>query len=390
MKKIIATALSLLMSFSLFACSKDTQTSGNNENNNSNTEMVWTAKTGTYTFSDGTTSVVYSGELKEDEFIMSYYSEMYRGKPDRQSMIFEYESDIITKIRTESQDFEKEVVPEEEIELSYDDATSTLTRTTTENGEVYSTDVYKITWDAEGRISQYELNVKYYQSDDNSEYNYKYTYSYGTDNFTITCDENTTVSVDDERIDAIRRNVTTIPYDEKGDITTVTTYVKPDGTIIHTGWGDKKTVEEKIISNWWGYVTSHTVHYSDGTVEPQGGKEYTFDTEGRIIKMTRERYKNNGLVPEGETPETITDKVEFEYDTNGNLTKISRDYDGVVESLTYEWMQIPAKLDSQITMLFGCPHWSVAEYIDNYIDFNYEGRLTVRTYTKEAFLSYIQ
>lgn len=57
MKKIIATALSLLMSFSLFACSKDTQTSGNNENNNSNTEMVWTAKTGTYTFSDGTTSV---------------------------------------------------------------------------------------------------------------------------------------------------------------------------------------------------------------------------------------------------------------------------------------------------------------------------------------------
>ena len=129
---------------------------------------------------------------------------------------------------------------------------------------------------------------------------------------------------------------------------------------------------------------------SDGTVEPQGDKEYTFDTEGRIIKMTRERYKNNGLVLEGETKETITEKVEFEYDANGNLTKISRDYDGVVESLTYEWMQIPAKLDSQITMLFGCPHWSVAEYIDNYINFNHEGRLTVRTYTKEAFLSFIQ
>ena len=39
MKKIIATALSLLMSFSLFACSKDTQTSVKDENNNNNNTM---------------------------------------------------------------------------------------------------------------------------------------------------------------------------------------------------------------------------------------------------------------------------------------------------------------------------------------------------------------
>ena len=54
MKKIIATALSLLMSFSLFACSKD---AGTDNKDNSDTEMAWTVKSASFIYPTGATSV---------------------------------------------------------------------------------------------------------------------------------------------------------------------------------------------------------------------------------------------------------------------------------------------------------------------------------------------
>lgn len=393
MKKIIATGLSLLMSFSLFACSKDTQTSGNNENNNSNTEMAWTVKTATYTYPTGMSIKSYTAELNGSTFTMNDLRELREGEVDRNSMILEFESDILEKVRYESQDYGEDVVQGEEFSLSYDDATSTLTRTTTENGELYSTKIYNITWDTEGRIAEYELNTKYYQSDDNSEYNSKYIYSYGADSYTITLDKIYTGSIDGlDEVELIRRTTTTVPYDEKGDITTVTSYFQKDGTTqVAIGYNEVKTLEERITSNRWGYVTSDTVHYSDGSSKDCLGTGYTFDAEGKIIKKVSEIPKNDmvAVLPDGEQ-EMVTETIEFTYDANGNLTKIERNYDGEISTLTFEWMQIPAKLDGQIAMLSGSPHWSVTEYIDNYVDFNYDGRLTVRTYTKEAFLSYIQ
>lgn len=53
MKKITATILSVLMSFSLFACSKDAGT----DNKDNSGKMVWTVKSASYTYSTGATSV---------------------------------------------------------------------------------------------------------------------------------------------------------------------------------------------------------------------------------------------------------------------------------------------------------------------------------------------
>ncbi len=366
------------MSFSLFACSKDTQTSGNNENNNSNTEMAWTVKTATYTYPTGMSTKSYTAELNGSTFTMNDLRELREGEVDRNSMILEFESDILEKVRYESQDYGEDVVPGKEFSLSYDDATSTLTKTTIKDGKDYSTNVYKITWDADGRIAEYELNTKYFQSDDNSEYNSKYTYSYGADSYTITLDKICTESIDGlDEVELIRRTTTTVPYDEKGDITTVTSYFQKDGTTqVAIGYDEVKTLEER---------------YSDGSSKDRLGTGYTFDAEGKIIKKVTERPKNGmvAVLPD-EEQEMVTETIEFTYDANGNLTKIERNYDGEISTMTFEWMQIPAKLDGQIAMLSGSPHWSVTEYIDNYVDFNYDGRLTVRTYTKEAFLSYIQ
>ena len=386
MKKITATILSVLMSFSLFACSKDAGT----DNKDNSGEMVWTVKSASYTYSTGATSVVYTGELKNNSFIMNNLRELRENEVNRNSMILEFESDILEKVRYESQNFGEDIVPGKEFSLSYDDATSTLTKTTIKDGKEHSREVYDITWDNEGRITQYELNTEYFEYDE--KYNYKYTYSYGADNFTITLDEIRTESVGgEEDIEVIRRKVSTVPYEEKGDITTVISYFQTDGTTpISIGYGDVKTVEERITSNWWGYVTSHTIHYTDGSSKNYSDAVYTFDDEGKITKMVQERYDSSSIMSPDEEPITVTDTVEFIYDANDNLTKIDCNYDGKVTTLTFEWMQIPAKLDSQIAMLSGSPHWSVSEFIDNYIDFNHEGRLTVRTYTKEAFLSYIQ
>ena len=97
MKKITATILSVLMSFSLFACSKDAGT----DNKDNSGEMVWTVKSASYTYSTGATSVVYTGELKNNSFIMNNLRELRENEVNRNSMILEFESDILEKVRYE-------------------------------------------------------------------------------------------------------------------------------------------------------------------------------------------------------------------------------------------------------------------------------------------------
>ena len=105
MKKIIATALSLLMSFSLFACSKDV---GTDKKENSN-EMAWTVKNITHTDSNGETKTLYTGEFKDNSFSMNYLTQIEPGQINRESMVYVFESDILTKYRTESQEFNLEL-----------------------------------------------------------------------------------------------------------------------------------------------------------------------------------------------------------------------------------------------------------------------------------------
>lgn len=393
MKKLCLVLVSIFMIASLAACGKEDAGKGGMNNG----EKVWTVTKATYTNPSGMSSVCYTGELKNDSFIMSYLTERKKGEVNRDSMIFQYDANGISKIIEEGQDYGKDVERGEEMTLTYDEATSTLTRLSTEDGRETSKKVYVITWDDEGRISEYtQTNYYYDYKEDGSayesdKYEYKYTYSYGDDSYTITCDEESEVTVGTISVDAIWRVATTIPYDEKGDITTVRSYVELDGkTPLYTGSGDVRRVNEVIVSNWWGYEISNVTNYSDGTSKKNEDTQFTFDKEGKIIKIEEKIYKN-GLIDLEAGNDKITVTTEFTYDDNGNLTKIKNIEEDVVSSIDFEWAQIlPEKLDSQIAMLNGAPHWSVAEYIDNYIDFNWEGRLTVRTYKLSDFLSYVK
>ena len=373
MKKITATILSVLMSFSLFACSKDAGT----DNKDSDNEMAWTVKTITHTDYDGETKTLYTGEFKDNSFSMNYLTQIEPGQINRESMVYVFESDILTKYRTESQQSNQNIVVGKEYEITYDENASRLTRLTKREGVDHLKEIYEISWDEKDRIAEYRLTLKYLNSDE--EYKHIYDYSYGEDSYTITCDEPRTETVDGEDMDVIERTITTIPYDEKADITTVISYYKTDGTTpVQTDYNETKFVEEKIISNSWGYETSHTLHFADGSVESDSRREYTFDNEGKISTAFRE------------TNDGDKEKITFSYDANGNLNTMTYDYNGRISTLTFEYMEIPAHIDRQIAMLWGCPQWSAAEYIDNYAEFSSEGDLTARIYTKEAFLSYIQ
>jgi len=396
MKKIVVLLLSFVMIFSLAACSKNNGQSAVGSGNKDDGEMVWTVKSVKYTYSSGYSYICYTGELKDSSFSMNKFRELRQGETDRSSMIFEFDSNGITKYREEAQDYGEEVEIGDETTLVYDDATSTLTRTSVKDGKVTSKYVYVITWDDQERISAYvRTNYYYYYNDDGSvseenKYEYKYTYKYGTDSFTITYDLDETVSIGNDRVDAIKRTVSTIPYAEKGDIETVISYFKTDGTTpINVGWNDPKSVNETMVSNWWGYIKSHVTNYDDGSKEDYIEGKYTFDAEGKIIKVAKEGTKG-GIILDGAESEKIKITTDFTYDENGNLKKIVYDYDGTVTVLEFEWMKIPATLDNSLAMLSGSPHWSVAEYIDNYVDFNSNGSLTDRTYKKSDFLSYVK
>ncbi len=380
MKKISLFLVAVMLLLSLVACGNGGATAGKGEMNNG--EKAWTVKKATYTYSSGESTVTYTSELKDASFIMNNLRELRKGEVNRSSMIFEFNSNGITKIIEEKQDFGKDVERGEEMTITYDETTSTLTRLSVENGKESSKEVYVIAWDNEGRISSYDQTNFYFEYDgegnlvEDSKYEYKYTYSYGNDSYTITQDEVREAYVDGSDVEAIRRKATTVPYDEKGDIKTVISYVKLDGkTPLYTGSGDKKKVDEVVVSNWWGYEVSRVYNYSDGTSENAQGDQYTFDGEGKIVKLTNDEAELC---------------IDFTYDNNGNLLRIQRTKNGEITTIEFEWMQIPAKLDSQIAMMYGAPHWSVAEFIDNYVEFNWEGRLTVRTYKLSDFLSYVK
>lgn len=339
--------------------------------------MAWTVKNITHTDSNGETKTLYTGEFKDNSFSMNYLTQIEPGQINRESMVYVFESDILTKYRTESQEFNQEIVVDREYEITYDEDNSRLTILTKKEGVDHLKEIYEISWDEKDRIAEYRLTLKYLTY--NEEYRHIYDYSYGEDSYTITCDEPRTETVDGEDMDVIERTLTTIPYDEKNDITTVISYYKTDGTTpVQTDYNETKLVEEKIISNRWSYETSHTLHFADGTVESDSRRDYTFDDEGRISTALRE------------TVDGDREKTTFSYDTNGNLSTMTYDYNGKISTLTFEWMEIPAYIDSQISMIWGCPQWSAAEYIDNYAEFSSEGNLAARIYTKEAFLSYIQ
>lgn len=380
MKKISLFLVAVMLLLSLAACGKDGATAGKGQMNNG--EKVWTVKTATYTYPTGFETVSYTAELKDDTFIMNNLRELKKGEVDRNSMIFEFDSNGITKVIEEEQDFGEDTQRGEEMTITYDEATSTLTKLSVENGKESSKEVYVIAWDDEGRISSYDQTNYYFEYDgegnlvEDSKYEYKYTYSYGNDSYTITQDEVRETYVDGDGVEAIKRTVTTVPYDAKGDIKTVISYVELDGkTPLYTGSDDEKKVDEVIISNWWGYEVSHVYNYSDGSWKNVGSDQYTFDNEGKIVKVTNEEDQIS---------------IDFTYDNNGNLTKIQRSDEGQITTIEFEWMQIPARLDSQLGMMSGSPHWSVAEWIDNYVDFNWDGRLTVRTYKLSDFLSYVK
>ncbi len=394
MKKLLALFMVLAMIFSFAACGEDDGSGGGM----SGGPMAYTVKKCTYVYPSGKESVVYTAELKDDSFIMNNLIERFEGEVDRSSMIFNFNANGITSIRREDQDFEKEIEDEGTTTLKYDEATSTLTKETVEEGKITDKYVYNLVWDSEGRLASYKYTSYYYDYDDagnishESKYEYNYSYSYGADSFTITQEQERGENVNGEYRDVIKRIVSTIPYAEKADITKVETYFELDGTTpVNVEYRDKQLTRQVIVSNWWGYVTSDTAYYTDGSTSNELGSELTFDNEGRIVKEVSEGYKSNGgMVKPGEDLEKITITIDFNYDDKGNLTEIKREEDGITTAYNFEWMEIPEKLDTQIAMFSGSPHWSVAEYIDNFIEFNWEGRLTVRTYKLADFLNYVQ
>ncbi len=398
MKKLFALFVTLVILLSFSACNDKTGSDGNSVGGMAGGEMVYTASKCTYTYPSGKESVVYTAELDDSSFIMNNLVERRSDESDRDSMIFDYNGKGITAIRRESQDFEEEIEDGGITTLKYDSDNATLNKETVEDGKTTSKDVYNIIWDSEGRLSSYKLTSYYYEYDDSgavsyeSKYEYNYSYAYDAESFTITCDDKTNEYINEQyQEDIIRRKVTTVPYDEKSDITTVTSYFKSDGTTpVNIDEGDKKLEKEVVVSNRWGYIVSDIYYFTDGSTSNELSEDLTFDSEGRIVKYVTETRKSNEVSKPGEDIEMITVTVDFKYDENGNLTEIKRTADTEVTSFKFEWMQIPKKLDSQIAMFSGSPHWSVAEYIDNFISFNWEGRITVRTYKLDDFLSYIQ
>ena len=403
MKKLFALLITLTIIFSFSACGDneniDGSESGSSKSGGSMIDgaTAYTVKKCTYTYPSGQETVVYSAELSDETFSMNNLVERRVGEFNRDSMIFDYNGNGITAIRRESQNYEAEVKDRGVTTIKYDADTSTLTKETVRDGNISSKDVYNLVWDSEGRLSSYEYITYYFEYDDKgavsyeSTYEYNYAYAYGEDSFTITSEDETSEYVNDEYREVIKRTVTTVPYEEKSNITTVESFFETDGTTpVAVDYNDKKLEKEVIVSNWWGYEVSDVYYYADGSTESATTAVLTFDDEGKITKYVRETYKNSEVVMPGETVETVTVTIDFTYDETGNLTEMKRTEDTNVESWKFEWMEIPEKLDSQIAMFSGAPHWSVAEFIDNFISFSWEGRITVRTYKLNDFLSYVQ
>ncbi len=389
MKKLLAFILVLVLLLSFSACGIASDLTGGNNQAQNDGEMVWTVKKAVYTYPNGQTSDSYLAELENGKFTMSYLSEYRKGEVSRSSTIFEYNKDGITKICSESQPYGKEVEKGSEITLTYNADTSTLVKLSMEDGKEKSKDTYVITWDAQSRIAKYVLTSVYHSDYDGTSETVKtYEYAYGADSFTISTDDKQNVGYEDESIDAICRTVTTVPYDKKADIKTVKSYYKMDGTTkIAVGYGDELTEREEEIANYLGYTTSQITYFSNGTSRKEG-RNVTFDDQGRVTQVVSESHNAGAIVKPGQESETITTTVSFTYDENGNMTKIERNSDGEVTSYTFEWMKIPANVDAGITMMWGTPTWSVAEFVDNFADFSWEGRTTVRTYQLDEFLTY--
>ena len=379
MKKLLAVFLTLALFICLTACGSGEESGGLS----SDGEQAWTVKSAKYTYPSGMSYTCYSAEFTNEKFIMSNLSEFKKGEPDRDSIVFYLNSNGIAKMVEEEQDFGEDVEIGGETTFFYDEATETLTKTTMEDGKLDSQTVYALKWDDQERLSKYtQTNTYYYYDDEGVEKEDErstsvgnYTYEYGAESYTITSDTDYTEWIDDEKVIIIRRNVATVPYDEKGDITTVESFFYKDGRPYDFKGSGTTTVKSESACNYWGYVLYENEEYIDGSKNERKPK-VTFDAEGKVLTSTKTYGKSDTVVT-------------FTYDENGNLTKMVWENEVGTNSIEFEWMKIPAKLDKQLAMFSGSPHWSVAEYIDNYVEFLYEGRLTVRTYKKADFLACI-
>ncbi len=403
MKKLFALLFVLAILFSLSACGTDKDggaeeaESGQVGGPLAGGPMAYTLSKCTYTYPSGQETVVYTAELSDTAFTMNALTERIKGEVDRNSYVFEYNSKGISALREESQRYGQEVKVGRTTTLTYDADTATLTEANVRDGKTTSKDVYNLVWDGEGRLSSYKLTSYYYEYDDagavsfEETWEYNYSYAYGADSFTITKDVKDEEDIDDNRVELIQRTVSTVPYEEKGDIITEVRYYQTDGTTpVAVDDRNKKKEKQVMVSNWWGYETSNISYYTDGSTENEGRSGVTFDDQGRVVKTVSETYASDGMVKPGTDRELITVTTDFIYDENGNLTEVKRMFGSEQESYKFEWMEIPAKLDSQLALYSGAPHWSVTEFIDNFVDFSGEGKLTARIYKLDDFLSNLQ
>lgn len=382
MKRVLIFILTLSLVFCLCACDSDTENADANGGLSSSGEQAWTVKSATYTYPSGESYVCYTGDFTDNKFTMSFFSSRGKDKFDRDSMVFYCNSKGFTKIVTEEQDYGEDVEIEDETTFAYDPATETITQTTMEDGKLRSKEVYVLTWDDQDRLSKYTLTSTYhYYNDDGteneserSEYISNYSYKYNETDFIVTNDEDYTVFSDGERLVITRRNDITVPYDTKANITTCETFLNKDGTP-YNFTEDYDIIKSTSECNYWGYMLYERREALNGDIYKEE-PNLTFDDEGKLLKAVKKT---------GDTNRTIN----FTYDENGNLTKMSWNSDMGEESIDFEWTKIPKKLNDQLIMYSGSLDWSVSEFIDNHVSFLYEGRYSMRTYKKADFLSYI-